>query len=119
MRVYKLIKSVIGHKISRNSIGVYWLGRFSKGHFEITYIGRSDGCLKRRLLQHTELGKYGHFAFKITPTIFDAFRLECQEWHNRACVYNLIHPDSPRNLPYICPYCLTQKEFGNLLHGGM
>jgi hypothetical protein len=116
MKTNKLSRSIIDHKVSSNTIGVYWLGKKKKGSFDIRYVGRSDSCVKTRLMQHIETDKFTHFSFKSTKTIYEAFRLECMEWHLRADhTYNKIHPDSPRHLPYVCPYCMAPaNDFKNL-----
>jgi hypothetical protein len=36
--------------------------------------------------------------------------MECREWHRFFKLGNAIHPDAPKNLPYICPYCNGSKE---------
>jgi hypothetical protein len=109
---------MIDQKISKNKIGVYLLGKYSKGHFEIKYVGRSDNCLRSRLKNHTSNGEHTHFSVIFTNTIFESFRRECLEWHNRgACLCNQIHPDAPRNIPYVCPYCNTLSNF-EIIAGG-
>ncbi len=110
MNILNLCKPVVDRSVSKNSVGVYCLGKKTPKGFCVGYVGRSDTNLKRRLLQHVQNGKFSQFYFIPTKTIFDAFRMECREWHRFFELSNVIHPDAPKNLPYICPYCNGSEE---------
>jgi|TARA_Y100000310_G_C20683511_1_gene817540 hypothetical protein len=110
MELLKLCKPVVDGIVSNGLVGVYCLGEKSPKGFHVGYVGRSDTDLRRRLLQHVQSGKFSYFYFVQTETIFDAFRIECREWHRFFELGNAIHPDAPKNLPYICPYCNGSKE---------
>ena len=91
--------------VPKNATGVYFLANKENGKFVLKYVGRSDTKLRNRLLQHAKEGKYSYFSFVLTRTIFDAFRIECREYHNAVNLDNKIHPRKPKNLDYKCPYC--------------
>lgn len=112
MRIYRLVKLVIDRKISEDVIGTYFLWKYVKGSYELRYVGRSDGRLKKRLVAHMQAKAFSHFSFKATGSILEAYYTECKTWHDyRGRLCNKIHPDSPRNLPYFCPYCEVSKNF--------
>ena len=111
MITYELDAEVIKNVVGRRRVGVYFLGQQLNDELCVQYVGRSDTDLKRRLLQHARAGQYPRFAVCPTKTIWDAYRLECREWHRFAHLFNRIHPDSPKILPYLCPYCIAGKEY--------
>ena len=92
-------------------IGFYRLGTVVGGRFKVSYFGRSDTSLRRRLLQHCQTSPETHFVYSVTRSILDAYNMECGEWHlPRRNVRNRIHPDSPRWIDYRCPYCGLERS---------
>ena len=124
MNIQILDSETIANQLASKQIGNYWLGHFSAdGSFIVRYIGRSDTCLKRRLLEHAKKGKYEAFIFRKTEQIKESFDIECREWHllkNIGQLDNLIHPDSPTRLPYKCKYCssIDKMNSNDTLVGG-
>jgi len=114
--VLNLQKAAIDRNIPTPATGIYYLGTLQDGCLSVQYVGRSDTDLRRRLLQHTSEGKFTFFSFRLTKTILEAFRLECREWHRFCETLNLIHPDAPKSLPYLCPYCNASKEIKSGLY---
>lgn len=110
MKILELSKPIIEGEISKGLVGAYCLGVKTDKGFNAGYVGRSDTDIRRRLLQHAEVGKFSNFYFIPTKTIFDAFMIECREWHRFFALSNSIHPDAPKNLPYICSYCNASRE---------
>ena len=109
-KIFRLDEAVVKTLFGKNIIGMYVLGDYTEGHFKVGYVGRSDKSLRNRLLQHSKTNEYNYFYYTPTDTIFEAFKLECREWHRFFDITNSIHPDSPNNLPYKCPYCNAAKE---------
>ena len=108
MYAQPLNRTNVTHAIERRSIGNYWLGRFlHNGAFFARYVGRSDTCLQRRLLEHAADRKHDAFVVREAPTVKEAYEIECREWHMMGCerLANSIHPRVPRHLNYSCPYC--------------
>ena len=108
-QVYLFLPESIRKFVLPGKCGVYVLGEMIDGEFVVKYVGRSDSCLRTRLLTHNYLYSYSYFYFLYMDSPEDAFRLESQWWH--ACVdfdipiINKIHPDSPVNAGLVCPYC--------------
>lgn len=105
IQTFSLNTSVLNTLFSDGIIGIYYLGFVRNGKFLIRYVGRSDCDLRRRLRQHTKIGRYTHFVYIRTKTIKEAYYLECREWHRLHNLDNDIHPDEPNYLNYSCPYC--------------
>lgn len=108
-QVILFLPEVIRKTVLPGKCGVYALGDMEEDEFKIKYVGRSDHCLRTRLLTHNYLYDFSYFYFLYVDSPKDAFRLESQWWH--ACVdfevpiINKIHPDSPSNSPMVCPCC--------------
>ncbi len=105
MKFFRLNKLNIDSQIGRKQTGVYFLGHVKGEDFYIRYIGRSDGRLRERLLDHSDVAKYNFFSYHKTDRLLDAYRIECREWHNAVDLDNEIHPKKPKNLSYKCAYC--------------
>ena len=107
MQIRQLNKTEITTAIERNIIGNYWLGNYlPNGIFLAEYVGRSDICLQKRLIQHANSGKYQAFGAKSSSSIREAFEIECREYHMLLPgLSNSIHPRIPRHYPLPCPYC--------------
>ncbi len=109
MKFKKLTIENVEHSVSKNATGTYFLAKNVNSDIHLKYIGRSDTRLRERLLNHVKIGKYTHFSFQLTNTIYEAYRIECREWHNAIDLDNKIHPKKPKNLNYRCPYCRKNK----------
>jgi len=86
-----------------NSPGTYTLGSLdaSNGTFLVSYVGRSGDKLNGRL--HDWLGKYNQFKYGHYTTSEDAFRKECQIYHDFNPPGNSIHPARPVGSRCSCP----------------
>ncbi len=116
MQAQALNRTNIANAVERKQIGNYWLGHYrSDGHFQAMYVGRSDTCLRRRLMTHSRRGRHDAFITRTTDSIREAYQIECREWHmiSRG-LSNEIHPRTPRHLPYSCPYCEFLSNFEEL-----
>ncbi|MBD8522362.1 hypothetical protein [Lysinibacillus fusiformis] len=110
------LPEVIRNVVQTDRPGVYVLGNDKNG-FQNGYVGRSDTCLRRRLLTHNYLYEYEYFIFIYTKTPQQAFWLESQWWHNcqESGISNFIHPASPSGSGLECPYCHFAYHVKNLL----
>src|SRR5688500_344045 len=68
------------------------------------YVGRSDYCLRSRLLTHELLGRVTHFCWRITRNAVQAYYHECAWFHGfRHCgLWNNAHPGQPRHTRVTC-----------------
>ncbi len=73
------------------------------------YVGRSDQCLRRRLLGHPLRKKATHFTAAVADGPRGAYLLECYWWHRYRRdgieLANLIHP-ATYDLAIPCPFCI-------------
>jgi hypothetical protein len=109
---YLWLPKVVRSEVEAERPGSYVLGNDQDG-FEVGYVGRSDTCLRSRLLTHNRLYEFEYFLFRYASTPLDAFYQECEFWH--AChdhnLTNAIHPAAPQGSRIGCPYC----DFGNAM----
>jgi hypothetical protein len=85
--------------------GAYVLGTLKPdGVFYVSYVGRSDGDLAARLLDHVPK-PYPHFKYGFYPTALGAFTKECQLYHDfgQSILDNECHPAKPKGTSYSCP----------------
>lgn len=108
-QVHLFSPETIRRVVSPDKCGVYALGDMEDGEFQVKYVGRSDSCLRTRLLTHNHMYEFTYFYFLYMDSPAAAYRFESRWWH--ACVdfgvpvINKIHPDSPSNAFLTCPYC--------------
>ena len=111
--VFLFLPEMIRELVDEKKAGVYALGEVVDDKFFVGYVGRSDTCLRTRLLSHNYLYDFSYFYFQYAGTPAGAFVKEAGLWH--ACVdygmsiRNRIHPDSPVNAHLKCPYCQSAK----------
>ncbi|MDU2106215.1 hypothetical protein [Clostridium sp.] len=100
------IPDVIKEVVLSNRPGVYVLGDNENG-FVYRYVGRSDTCIRTRLLTHNYLYKYEYFIFRYVDNPKEAYYYESKWWHDCANmgINNKIHPDAPSGSRLVCPYC--------------
>lgn len=111
MQTYCLNNHNVRRLVPADAIGFYRLGNDIAGAFALSYFGRSDTSIRQRLLFHARARRATHFQFALTETIYQAFALECSEWHLRPPgARNVIHPDAPRWIGYGCPWCLFERD---------
>lgn len=72
------------------------------------YVGRSDHCLRRRLLQHPLRSRASHFSASVVDTPRSAYLLESYWWHryrrDGIQLINRIHPAGHEPSAH-CPFC--------------
>lgn len=116
---YRMTPDVIRCLVEPNHPGAYILGDVIDGVFVFRYVGRSDHCLRTRLLTHPFLYEYEYFIFVYAKDAVDAFEIECKWWHDckneEIWLRNKIHPDSPSKQGLICPYCQFAHTIVNCL----
>ncbi len=82
--------------------GAYALGHVgSNDVFYVTYVGRSDTNLNKRLHEH--IGAYKEFKFGLYDTAKQAFEKECELYHDFNQTDNDVHPARPVGTNYRCP----------------
>lgn len=77
------------------------------------YVGRSDTCLRRRLMEHPLRRIASHVAWEPTTSVDRAFLIEAFWFHELEVGpyhLNLIHPARPSTSHRVCPYC--HNEYG-------
>jgi len=120
MEFLKLNKEIVSSCLKDSQAGAYSLAIKRDGKFNVKYVGRSDTCLKTRLLQHVKGKKSKYFSFAVCDTDVQAYHLECRGFHSFSALKNAIHPDNPNLKVCGCPYCATEWEFANALkHEGV
>lgn len=81
--------------------GAYILSRDGKNAH---YVGRSDTDLGWRLRQSVAEGYgYRYFWFQYAPSPMQAYRLECNWYHEYGPSDNTVHPAVPPNANWRCP----------------
>lgn len=72
------------------------------------YVGRSDQCLRQRLLGHPLRGRATHFTAAVADSSRGAYLLECYWWHryrrDGVELMNRIHP-ATFDPAVPCPFC--------------
>jgi len=109
---HKLDSATIDRVVTKTSAGAYALGVVdSSGTFSISYVGRSDTDVAKRLKDHASEAKYKQFKFDYFSSPKAAFEKECNLYHDfgGTDLDNDIHPDRPANSGWKCPAC---KKFG-------
>lgn len=80
------------------------------------YVGRSDRCLRSRLLHHPLRRRATHFTAAVTDGPRGAFMLESYWWHRYRLhgveLLNLIHPASNSAVDNTCPFCTPLPATG-------
>lgn len=102
-RRYLLTPWLIRAMIPEGTIGTYTLWSADAP----IYIGRSDTCLRRRLLEHAAVRADDvRFTFDVSRSIQDAFAMECSLFHALGDVTsNIDHPPRARRTDPACPFC--------------
>ena len=105
-RFYRLSPWLIRVLMPETCIGTYSLFKHEKA--KLIYVGRSDTCLQKRLLQHAYAGRADYFSYDIQWTPEEAFIAECSAYHVAVSrTENLIHPARPKGVVLECPFCLS------------
>lgn len=102
---FDLTDEVIDKVVKGVGAGAYALGTSEDNEVlkNIYRIGRSDTDLNRRLKEY--VGTYKHFKYAFYPNAHDAYRKECELYHNFTPRDNAIHPDKPNGTSHKCNHC--------------
>ena len=73
-RAYKLDSATVCKLVPEGKPGTYFLGEKLDDRFYVLYVGRSDACLKTRLLQHANAGIFNFFRFRMSRSISGAYK---------------------------------------------
>lgn len=77
------------------------------------YVGRSDRCLRTRLVSHELASEASHVTFSPCRTAHHAFSIEADWYHRLADVEgarNAIHPARPAGSRASCPFCVNDDR---------
>ena len=95
--------------VEKEKIGNYALGKMDGQVFRVSYVGRSDTDLRKRLLNHID-EPYTHFKYSYATSKKAAFEKECKNFHDFNPPDNSIHPDRPEGTDWKCPLCSRFDE---------
>lgn len=116
---YLLRPDVVREVVEKGRPGVYILGEYERGRFVIRYVGRSDRCLRTRLLTHNHLYECSYFIFRYASSPAEGFQMECKWWHDYVSwpgeLLNKRHPGTPPGRNLSCPYCHFAKGMKGVL----
>jgi hypothetical protein len=97
-------KADIDATVSEQSPGVYALDQsHESGPFYFTYVGRSDTDVKASL--HERAHKYKRFKFEYAQSAEEAYRKECELYHDFNPPARIAHPARPHGTKWTCPRC--------------
>ena len=103
---FPLDEPTINKEVSNVSPGVYVLGRKEGKTFYVRYVGRADD-MRAQLRDH--IGRYVRFKFDYANSPEDAFRKECDLYHNfrgpEGKLDNKNHPERPQGATWLCTKC--------------
>ena len=104
---FPLDEPTINKEVSNVSPGVYLLGRKEGKTFYVRYVGRADADVRAQLRDH--IGGYVRFKFDYANSPEDAFRKECDLYHNfrgpEGKLDNKNHPERPQGATWLCTKC--------------
>lgn len=110
-RLYRLSPWLIRALIPPCCVGAYQLFQIQQAFVELMYIGRSDTCLRQRLIYHAYQKKAVFFDFDVVLSPEKAFLVESALFHTaRSQLTNVIHPARPRWSTLQCPFCWKSLE---------
>ena len=102
-----LNESSVSRNVAANKVGNYALGKTGTGEkadvFSVSYIGRSDNDVAKRLKDH--VGEYSKFKFSYAGSPVAACREECRNFHDFQPPGNTLHPAAPGGSNAACPWC--------------
>jgi hypothetical protein len=101
---FALNDTTIDKVVTKTSAGAYALvWADANGTFHISYVGRSDGDVNKRL--HDHAGKYAQFKCDYFGSSKSAFEKECNLYHDFNPPDNTVHPARPSGSSWTCPRC--------------
>lgn len=102
----KLETDNIDKLIRAHSPGNFALGHIEGKAFIVKRIGRSDFDLNKKLKD--SIGSYTHFKWSYASSAIEAFKKECQNYHDFGGydeLDNNDHPVKPSGEYVLCEYC--------------
>ena len=107
---YRFNIKTINEKVTRVSPGNYVLGRRNDhGTFLFSYIGRANTDLNSKLKSRAEKIDKPFFKFRYSDSAQEAFRIECENFHDYVKDGKNKHPKRPANTDWQCPRCKIFK----------
>lgn len=110
---FPLDERTIDKEVSNVSPGVYVLGRKEGKTFYVRNVGRADADVKAQLKEH--VGGYDRFKFEYANSPEDAFRKECDLYHNfrgpEGKLDNKNHPERPQGAVWRCTKCNIFNQY--------
>ncbi len=104
---FPLDELTINKEVSNVSPGVFVLGRKEGKTFYVRTVGRADVDVRTRLKEH--IGRYDRFKFEYANSPEDAFRKECDLYHDfrgpEGKLDNENHPERPQGVAWLCTKC--------------
>ena len=97
-KYYVLRPEIIRKEVKKNRPGVYTLGKFDENEFYVKYVGRSETCLRRRLLEHARKSFSKFFNFRQFSDRNSAIRNEMVEFFTYNHLNNKIRPSSRKGV---------------------
>jgi hypothetical protein len=102
---YRLTPDVIQSIVPSQRIGTYVLIKDGV----VSYVGRSDTDIQRRLLAHYAVTRADYFRFQLHTTVEQACVAECAAYHAlKNQLTNIAHPAQPNGLAIACAFCSTE-----------
>jgi hypothetical protein len=103
---YTLDSETIDKEVTRTSAGAYALGKVNDNTFYVSYVGRSDDNINRRLKEWVG-NKYSKFKYEYYASPKAAFEKECNLYHDfgEKELDNEVHPKRPDGTDWQCPRC--------------
>jgi len=103
---YRFNVKTINEKVTRVSPGNYVLGRRNeRGTFLFSYIGRANTDLNLKLKSWAAKIDKPFFKFRYSDSAQEAFRIECENFHDYIKDGKIKHPKKPANSDWQCPRC--------------
>lgn len=100
---FVLTEAKIDETVRKTSAGVYVLDSTDTAPFVVSYVGRSDVDLNKRLKKWVGTYQYFKAAYSSSPKA--AFEGECHLYHDYEPSDNQVHPARPENSGWECPRC--------------
>lgn len=101
---YDFDSDTIKDKVEEEEIGNYALGYVKDNSFYVKYVGRSDNDLQKELIARLEKN-HSKFKFSYASSDSEAYKKECQNYHDFKPEENEIHPASTAGKNLICHIC--------------
>lgn len=102
---YSFDSNTVKSIISKDKKGNYALGHNEGDTFYPQYVGRSDTDLQGELIIRLVTHPHPKFKFSYPSSIEEAYRKECQNYHDFKVPENDIHPASPKGMNLGCHVC--------------